>query len=139
MLLGISEIRQLPGDSIDSVIMMGNNFGLLGSFASAREYLRQFNHVMSSRGRIVAITSDPYKNDDPYHLAYQKLNLSRGRMAGQIRFRIRYKTLINDRMDYLFASEPEVRAILEGTGWKLEKVIRAGSNERPYLNIITRA
>lgn len=138
-LLSISEIGQLPADSVDTVIMMGNNFGLFGSFANAREYLKELLRITSAEGQIVAVTSDPYITTDPIHLAYHKFNLSRGRMAGQIRFRIRFQNLVNDWMDYLLASPAEVRAILEGTGWKLGQALPSSSGERFYLSVIVKS
>ena len=137
-LLGISQLDQLSDSSVDTVIMMGNNFGLFGSFANGREYLKELLRVVSPEGRIVAVTSDPYTTTRSVHLAYHKFNLSRGRMAGQIRFRIRFENLINDWMDYLLASPSEVQAILQNTGWKLEQALPSVSGERFYLSVMVR-
>jgi hypothetical protein len=71
--------------------------------------------------RIIAETRDPYGTDDPCHLAYHKLNRKRGRMSGQLRIRIRYKTYATPWFDYLLVSKDEMRAILDGTGWQVTR------------------
>lgn len=64
-----------PGLGVfDTVIMMGNNFGLFGSFEGAKRLLKKLNRITSSRGRIVAETRDVYQAEVPEHLSYQERN-----------------------------------------------------------------
>lgn len=121
--LAIEELERLKAGSFDSILMMGNNFGLLGSFRKARRLLRQMARITSPGARIIAQTLDPHPTQDPLHLNYHRLNRKRGRMAGQIRLRVRFKNLIGPWMDYLLVSEKEMRRILEGTGWVLDRII----------------
>lgn len=67
-LCSIADVDQSLG-SFDTVVMLGNNFGLLASAAKARRLLRRFHRLTSDRGRIVAETRDVYHTDDPVHLA----------------------------------------------------------------------
>ena len=89
-LLSLSQIDPSLG-VFDTVIMLGNNFGLFGSADRAKRLLRRFHKMTSNKGRIVATSFDPYKTEDPDHLAYQAANRAKGRMPGQIRLRLRYK------------------------------------------------
>jgi SAM-dependent methyltransferase len=51
-----------PGLGIfDTLLMMGNNFGLFGNFKRARWLLRRFHKITSEKGRIIAEARDPYK------------------------------------------------------------------------------
>lgn len=70
-------------------------------------------------------TTDPYKTNDPVHLAYQQLNRTRGRMAGQLRLRIRYRQYRGPWFDYLLASAAEVHTIVAKTGWTLNRVVES--------------
>lgn len=135
-LLSISELDQFSGSLFDRVIMMGNNFGLFGSFAAARMYLNSISRITRPNARIIAVTSDPYATTDLLHLDYHRFNLLRGRMAGQIRFRIRFRNLTNDWMDYLFASQVEIQAIVHGTGWKVEQFNQPGPDSHQCLSIL---
>jgi SAM-dependent methyltransferase len=107
----------------DTVVMYGNNLGLLASKSRAPRLLRRLAAITSGRGRILGECLDPYRTDDPEHLAYHERNRRRGRMPGQLRIRIRYRKLATPWFDYLFLSEDELRSLLEGTGWTLARVI----------------
>jgi hypothetical protein len=46
-------------------------------------------------------------------------------MAGQIRVRIRYRQFRGYWFDYLFASQDEVRSIVETTGWAVSDMVES--------------
>lgn len=80
--ISVTEIDERVGP-IDTIVMMGNNFGLFGSPRRARRLLRRFHSIGSDRKRIVAEVIDPHTTDDPDHLAYHERNRRRGRLAGK--------------------------------------------------------
>jgi len=121
-------------NSFDTIIMMGNNFGLFGSFKKARRLLKKFHKVTSESALIVAETLDPYKTDNPFHLEYQRINKERGRMSGQVRIRIRFQKYVGRWFDYLLVSKDEMKEILKGTGWKVKEFI--DSEDAQYIAII---
>ncbi|MFC1803875.1 methyltransferase domain-containing protein [Thermoproteota archaeon] len=125
----VTSIDELSFDtgSFDTILMLGNNFGLFGSFNKAKELLMRFHSFASDDCLIIAETLDPYKTDNPVHLKYHELNLSRGRMGGQIRFRIRYGIFTTPWFDYLFVSKDEMSEILNGTGWRVREFIESES------------
>ena len=125
-IMSIEDIDFKP-KSFDTIIMMGNNFGLFGSFQKARSLLKRFHKITSDDGLIVAETRDPYKTDNPAHLEYHELNRKRGRMGGQVRIRVRFGKYATPWFDYLFVSKEEMDEILKGTGWKVKQYIDSGN------------
>ncbi len=121
----IEEVDKFPAGSFDTVLMMGNNFGLFGSRRKAVILLKKLARVIAPAGKIIAGSLDPYKTTNADHLLYHKRNKKLGRMAGQIRFRIRYKDIIGKWFDYLFVSRDEMQDILSETDWKVEKFIKS--------------
>ena len=94
---GVRDVRLLAFEEVDdsigrfdTIVMLGNNFGLFGSPSKARRLLRRLRPLA---GRIVAASNDPYATEDPAHLAYHARNRKRGRMSGQLRLRVRYRDL----------------------------------------------
>jgi SAM-dependent methyltransferase len=102
----------------DTLVMLGNNFALLGTPRRARWLLRRFHHMTSEQGRILAGTRDPYQTDLPEHLDYHARNRQNGRMAGEARVRARYKRMVTPWIDFLMLSPQEMEQILQGTGWQ---------------------
>ena len=128
----------------DTVVMYGNNLGLLASRTKAPRILRRLARITSERARIIAEGTDPYSTDDPGHLAYHERNRQRGRMGGQLRIRIRFREIASPWFDYLFLSRRELEEILEGTGWRLIRMIeddghlRRRHREVPRLLTVSR-
>ena len=90
--------------------------------------------MTTPRARIIAESCDPYQTNDPIHLAYHKRNKGRSRMAGQVRIRIRHKTYATSWFDYLLVSKDEMKQILAGTGWMVNRFIDANASQ--YIAII---
>jgi SAM-dependent methyltransferase len=132
-ILSITQVRPHLG-RFDNIIMMGNNWGLMGSYNRAKRLLHRFCKMASPDARIIASTNDIYKTDSAVHLSYQAYNRERGRMSGQIRMRVCYKAWRSVWFDYLMVSKPEMEDIVSGTGWKvLEYIDSSGSS---YMVII---
>lgn len=122
-LLAFEQVDKFSAGRFDTIIMYGNNFGLFRSFSKAKILLKKLYRITRPGALIIAETLDIYKTREPHHLAYHKFNRNRGRMAGQIRLRIRYKNCIGEWFDYLMVSKNEMKEILKGTGWKVKKFI----------------
>ena len=123
--------------SFDTILMLGNNFGLFGGYRRARWLLRRFKSMTSNGARIIAESLDPYATDNPDHFAYHELNRNRGRMAGQLRLRVRYRGFKTPWFDYLIVSKAEMEGILEGTGWAVSRYFDHG--DALYAAVIERS
>ena len=128
---GLRNVRVKSISDIDSglgkfetILMMGNNFGLFGNPKQARRLLKRFYNMTSPDARIIAESLDIYKPPvDPVHRRYHLRNRRHGRMPGEVRIRIRYRTYASPWFHYLLVSRPEMKRILQGTGWRIEQFI----------------
>ncbi|HKN64458.1 MAG TPA: class I SAM-dependent methyltransferase [Gaiellaceae bacterium] len=125
---GVRDVRLLAFEDVDdalgrfdTIVMFGNNFGLFGSPSKARRLLRRLRPLAD---RIVAASNDPCATEGPAHLAYQERNRKRGRAAGQLRLRVRYRDLVGPWFDYLIVSPDELASILEGTEWGIRRLLQ---------------
>lgn len=133
--LSIEDLSAEVG-SFDTLLMLGNNFGLFGNAAKAKRLLRRFRTMTRSGATLIAESSNVYETNDPDHVAYIAANRERGRMGGQIRMRGRYRRFVTPWFDYLMVSPAEMEQLLEGTGWRVAKKYEDGS--RLYSAIIQR-
>ncbi len=127
---GVRDVRALSLEEVDSslgsfdtVLMLGHNLSLLGSLRGAKRILKRMRRVVRPGGALIADTLDPYRTDDPTHLDYHAQNRAKGRMGGQIRMRVRYKTYKTPWFDYLFLALEELEELLQDTGWRVKEVI----------------
>jgi hypothetical protein len=119
-----------------TILMMGNNFGLMGNRKRAKWLLRRFWNMTTPDGRIIAGTRNPYGTDDPAHLAYHARNRQHGRMSGQIRMRVRFRQYIGQWFDYLLVSLDEMRDLLDSTGWRIAHI--TGDTNNLYCVVLAR-
>lgn len=133
--MDLKEVHPRLG-SFDSVVMLGNNLGLLGSPSEAQTRLRTLAKIVRPGGRLIGSTLDPYATDSPEHLAYHRANRAKGRWGGEVRMRVRYKTSATDWFRYSFFSEEEVARLVEPTPWAVARFIR--SAQHGYAAILQR-
>jgi len=137
---GVRDARVLPLANIDTldglfdtVVMLGQNLGMVGSSAAARRILRSLARCTTRRGRIVAETWDPLQSNDDGDRRYRERNRTRGRMPGQLRVRIRYGALKTRWMDWLQMSPDELAELLDDTGWTVSRTLGKGPS---YIAVI---
>ena len=140
---GIMEVYQMSAGDLnfsdaefDTVIMYGNNFGILGDEDSIIKMLQTFHRITSDEGIIIAGSADVVKTDNQEHLDYHELNLERGRPKGLIKMRVKYKDLIDDWIDLRLASPEEMTYLAEQSGWKLERKYQNGT---PYVGVLVKS
>ena len=136
-LMPIENIGKFKKNSFDTIVMMGNNFGLFGSFKKAKKLLRIMHKITSENALIIAEANDPYETKEKEFLSYHAFNRRRGRMSGQTRIRVRYKDHTSPWFDYLLVSEKEMREILKNTGWEINDLIKSGKSS--YVAVIGKA
>ena len=112
--------------AFDTILMLGNNFSLMGTHKEAHRLLKRWHGITSASGRIIAQTGDPYQTTDPTHLAYHRRNRKLGRAGGEMRLRIWYLKYGTPWLPFLHVSRKELRAILQGTGWELARTLESG-------------
>jgi len=137
---GIRDARVLDLDDVDeslgrfdTIVMLGQNFGLFRTPARAARILRRWSRIAEPRARIVAETFDPYVR--PEHRPYRERNRARGRREGALRVRVRYHELATSWFDHLQVSQDELRAIVAGTEWRVERTLGDGPS---YVAILAR-
>jgi SAM-dependent methyltransferase len=133
--LAASGVRRADGP-FDTIVMYGNNLGLLRDARHAKWLLGRLARGATHGALLLGGTRDPYRTEDPSHLAYQAENRRRGRMSGQMRMRIRFNDLATPWFDYLFVSKDELATLVEDTGWRLADTVEDGSAQ--YVAVLER-
>jgi SAM-dependent methyltransferase len=132
--LGLASALPAGIAAVDTVVLFGNNLGLLGSPWQTPIVLAELARVATPGARIFASGVDPYATTDPVHIAYHDRNRQRGRMPGHLRLRVRHQRLVSEWFDYLFVSELELAELLRDSPWRLVEVRYA--DHGGYLAVI---
>lgn len=137
-IMDIKDISKFRTGTFSTILMMGNNFGLLGnSRQKQKSILKKMHRITSKDGIIIVQNRNPYKTKNPAHLTYIRSKKKRGQTGVPLRIRVRFKQYKGDWFDYLFVSEKEMKKILEGTGWEVKKFI--APKESVYIAVIKKS
>ena len=134
-LMSVGEL-DFPNSTFDTVIMFGNNFGILGDDDSIIAMLKTLDRITTDEGIIIAQSADVVKTDTQQHLDYHQMNVDRGRPKGLVKMRTKYKDLIEDWWDLRLATPEEMSHLAEQAGWKLDRKYQSGVT---YVGILIKS
>lgn len=115
----IEQLAATRPETFDTLVAIGNNLGLLGTPETAGAFLNSARAVGTPKARLVGTILDPYVTDDPLHLAYHQANRRTGRLAGEVRLRVRFRDLATDWFSLLWASADELEEVCARHGWHI--------------------
>ncbi len=131
----IVDLADQGTEPFDTVLLFGNNFGLLESPGHAARFFAALNRVTRPGSEIIGTCVDPFNTADPIHLGYHELNRGRGRLPGQLRLRSRWANVATPWFDYLFVPIEELAVLAEAAGWDL---VFHQPGPRPYVAVLHR-
>jgi SAM-dependent methyltransferase len=131
--LDVADAADLDG-SFDTLLMLGNNFGLVGTRERAAEVLESLAAVANEDAVLFAESRNPTETDEEDHLAYHERNREQGRLPGALRIRVRYRRYVTPWFDYLLAGPEEMRELVADTPWSLAEVI--GDEDGDYVGVL---
>jgi SAM-dependent methyltransferase len=122
--------------SFDTIVLFGNNFGIFGTPGRLRKMLTTWARLTPPGARILAGSTNPYGGGAPLITrSYYFRNRRRGRLPGQVRFRIRYGDDVGPWLSWLFVSRAEMITLLRGTGWHRSHIF-GGPVSEPYVAVL---
>jgi SAM-dependent methyltransferase len=140
-LRGVTDARVVSIDDVDSslgtfdtIVMLGGNLGLLGNQERGRRILTKLADTTSDDALLLGASRDRTGSTDPDFIDYFSKNLKQGRISGQGRIRIRYRKHVTPWFDFLRMTVDELRALLTGTGWRLQEIIQ--SDDTLYVAVL---
>jgi SAM-dependent methyltransferase len=134
--LSIGQVSRRLG-VFDTVLMLGGNLALLGPRDQAKRNLARLHRVTSPAGRVIGANRDWTTSRDEETRNKAAANLRSGRISGEHRTRIRYKTFATPFFTSSRMSVDELRALAEGTGWFVGEVL--DRNEGIYIAVLEKA
>ena len=125
---GFTDVHTASVDNLDlgrndfrTIIMFGNNFGLLGTTEEVVKMLKNFHRISVPDAIILAGSRNPLATNEQIHLDLHERNRIAGRPPGFLTLRLHYKGETTEWWNLLLASPELMAEIAEEANWKLEK------------------
>lgn len=113
-------VLSLTGRRFDTVLMLMNGFGLVGTPSGADVFFEHARQLLSPGGQILCDSLDVRRTTNPTHLAYQEANHRNGQSVGQMRFCIEYRGRRGEAFDWLHIDFDALRDHARRHGWSAE-------------------
>jgi SAM-dependent methyltransferase len=124
----VQSLATLDGSQgmFDTILVLRNNFGLVGREGSAAQFLRRLASITTERGRIITDSVDPQRIGDPAFRMYRTTGDQAPRPRAQ-RYRVRWQRYATPWFYYLMFSPEEMQRLVDGTGWRVLRFVDDGS------------
>ncbi|WP_330323314.1 class I SAM-dependent methyltransferase [Streptomyces anulatus] len=119
----------------DTILLAGQNLGLLESQDKAPSLLRDLARLAAKDAVLVGVSIDPHHTTRPHHRVYGRNNERRGRLFGQERLRVRETTTATAWFDYLFLAPEELNHLLADTPWAMRECLSDGPHYVAELSL----
>lgn len=114
---------KLDRSDFKTVVLFGNNFGLMGTPDGVVGMLKGFHNITSKDAVVLAGSRDPADTDNEMHLAYHEKNRAEGKPIGQVKLRNRFQDEVDDWWYLLMCGKELMSELAEKAGWYLEKTL----------------
>jgi hypothetical protein len=113
---------KLDRSDFRTVVLFGNNFGIMGQPEGVVKMLKGFHHLTTDDGVVLAGSIDPEATENERHLAYHAKNRAEGKPPGLVRLRNKYKGEVDDWWYLLLCGKELMAELAEDAGWYLEEI-----------------
>jgi len=113
---------QLDRSDFKTVVLFGNNFGIMGSQEGIIRMLKGFYTITTDDAVVLAGSIDPEVTDNKVHLAYHAKNRAEGNPPGLLRLRNKYSGEVDDWWYLLICGEELMSELAEKAGWYLADI-----------------
>jgi SAM-dependent methyltransferase len=118
--LVIADVMQFTGAQADTVLMLMNGIGMVGTPDRLDGFLQHAHGLVAPGGQILCDSIDVSVTTDPIHVAYREQNVARGRQPGQQTFTMSYQGEAGAPFDWFHLDFQTLSEYARKTGWQAE-------------------
>ena len=124
--LDFNDVDELE-EEFDTVLLMGNNFGLVGSMENGRAFLNKLEEATSKDAKLIAEVEEIKEPDEKHSETEEGLYY--------INMRYRYKNHKGEFHRQTYFSVEDLEKLLKPTSWNLNELIES-ENSATYIAVI---
>lgn len=134
----IADLQDYADKTFDTILLLGNNLGLLGDIKSGRRILTELYRITTEDGIVIGETRDPHLSANEEDKEYHQHNKETGRMPGHVTMRVRHKKIASHWFYYFFYTKKEIGDMVTDTGWHIQRYIDHDDIGSKYITVLSK-
>jgi SAM-dependent methyltransferase len=120
----ITDIVDFNRDPFDTLLMLMNGIGMVGSIERLRSFLRHAHRIVTPGGQILCDSTDVSVTSSPLHVAYRQQNSERGNPLGLQTLTIDYDGIAGKPFHWLHIDFETLAKLSRDEGWDSERIVQ---------------
>lgn len=120
----ISDIMAFSHEQFDTVLMLMNGIGMVGTIEDLKKFLRHAHRIVTPGGQILCDSVDVSVTSNPTHVAYRNQNADRGSPLGQQTLTIEYNGIAGKPFHWIHIDFEFLAGISRDEGWDSELIVQ---------------
>lgn len=118
----ISDIMAFSQEPFDTVLMLMNGIGMVGTLENIRKFLRHAHRIVTPEGQVICDSVDVSVTSNSTHVAYRNQNADRGDPLGQQMLTIEYNGIVGRPFHWIHIDFESLAEISRDEGWDSELI-----------------
>jgi len=118
----ISDIMAFSQNQFDTLLMLMNGIGMVGTIEGLRKFLRHAHRIVTPEGQILCDSVDVSVTSNPIHVAYRNQNADREIPLGQQTLTIEYDGISGKPFNWIHIDFESLVKISRTEGWNSELI-----------------
>lgn len=134
----VLSLHDIPNNygAFDTIMMLGNNFGLVGTMSKAFNTLKLFDEITSNNGVLILGASS--LNMDKLSSSFREQiesNRENGRYIGEVTYHLTYNGISSD-LDWLCVQKEDIIKLIDKSNFYVDTIIEDDMYGEPYPYVI---
>ena len=117
-----SDIFTFKGERFDTLLMLMNGIGMVGTLEGLDRFLRHAHEIISPYGQIICESINVSVTSNLIHSAYRQRNITLGRQPGQQTFTMSYGNVTGEPFEWLHIDFETLAKHCVHAGWHAELI-----------------
>jgi SAM-dependent methyltransferase len=109
----IDSIWHYSKEQFDTIFMLMNGVGLVGTINELKKFLIHLKRLLSSKGQLILDSTD-------ISYLYDNGKFPKDKYFGELTFQYEYKNIVGDSFDWLYIDSEKLIEIAHFTGWNCQ-------------------
>jgi hypothetical protein len=131
-------LNEIPHDydKFDTIMMLGNNFGLVGTIENAKRILELFDDITNKNATLILGSCGINLENMTTSFANQvNYNIDKGRYYGEVKYSFQYKKM-KDEVNWIWVKKEDIIELILDSNFYIDQIIEDDIYGSPFPYVV---